>query len=238
MSPLDSSTPSSRVDSRERYSQNQKRVFGLVVVPAAFVAIAMFSLYFIAMPLFPVIHKYYFVQSNATYATYHFAIMGHILFGTVALLLGPINLFNALRGKHFNIHRKIGATYAIAVSASAPCAMFMAFHAYAGTIHHGRLIVTSGLFTLACLWLITLYLALYAIIVKRNRNRHFFWMIINVSLTYAAVVFRVENGIILALSKFDTWYPYLGWLSWLPSAIVGPYLANKRYKRITRLGSV
>lgn len=216
----------------KRRGQSEKLVLSLVVLPAALVALAMFVLYFVIIPNFPGIHQYYFPESTHTYVTYRFAILGHILFGTIALFLGPINLYNALRGKHFGIHRKIGTAYAAALSASAPCAMFMAFHAYGGNhVPHGQLIITSGLFILAWLWLITLYLALYNIIVKHNKNRHFFWMIINISLTFAAVVFRIENGVVVALNKFEAFYPYLGWLSWVPCAIVGVVLATRRYNR-------
>lgn len=193
------------------------------------VASVLLLIYFVAMPLFPAIHKYYFYQSWPTYQAYKLPIYGHIIFGAVALIVGPINLFNALRGKHFGIHRKLGYVYAVAVSIAATCAIFMAFHAYAGTLPYGRWIVTSGFVTLGSLWLATLYRALYEILVKHDRQRHFFWMIINVSLVFSAVVFRIENGIIIGIDKFDLLYPLLGWLGWLPSAIGGYVLASHRY---------
>jgi hypothetical protein len=206
-----------------------KLIIALVILPSLLVALSMLTLYFVLMPLLPAIHQYYFYQSWPTYLAYPVPIYGHIIFGAIALILGPINLFNALRGKHFGVHKKIGGTYAVAVSVSATCAIFMAFHAYAGTLPYGRWIVTSGFATLGCLWLGTLYRALYLIIIKKDKRRHFFWMIINISLVFSAVIFRVENGTIIAIDKFDLLYPLLGWCGWLPSAIGGYLFARQRY---------
>jgi hypothetical protein len=212
----------------------QRTVLALVVAPSLVVATSMFALYFVLMPLFPVIHHYYFPQSTATYATYRVAIMGHILFGSVALTVGPINLYNGLRRRHRAVHRRIGAAYAIAVSLAATFALFMSFHAYAGTLPYGRLLITSGLFTLGCVWLTTLYAAVRAIVVRHDLNRHAYWMIVNVSATYSAVLFRAFTGILVATGNFDLLYPMLGWVGWLPSVAVGFLLARRQSARADR----
>ena len=203
----------------------------VVVAPSMFVAVVCFALYFVILPLFPALHEYYFPQSTTTYATYKFAILGHILFATVALTVGPVNLYNALRGRHRRVHRRIGGIYAVAVSLAATFAMFMSFHAYAGTLPGGRFVVTSGFFTLGGLWLATLYAAVRAAAVNHDTDRHSYWMIINISITYSAVVFRALNGALVAMDKFDLLYPLLGWLGWLPSVVAGVVLARRRYAR-------
>jgi hypothetical protein len=191
----------------------------------------MAALYFVVLPLFPAIHRYYFPQSTATYATYRIAILGHIGAGTVALVLGPVNLWNGLRRRHRRMHRRIGAVYTVAVSLAATFAIFMAFHAYAGTLPAGRLVVTSGFVTLGCIWLATLGLAVHAVAVRHDVNRHAYWMIVNISVTYSAVVFRLGNGVIVAMDRFDQLYPLLGWLGWLPSVAVGVVLARRHAAR-------
>jgi hypothetical protein len=206
---------------------SNRKILALVVVPSLVVAVSMSTLYFVVLPLFPAIHQYYFPESTATYATYRIAILGHIAFGTVALTLGPLNLWNGLRRRHRKLHRRIGAVYTVAVSLAATFAIFMAFHAYAGTMPGGRLIVTSGFVTLGLIWLGTLALAVRAVAVRHDVDRHAFWMIVNISVTYSAVWFRVLNGAIVAMDRFEQLYPLLGWLGWLPSVAVGVFLARR-----------
>jgi Predicted membrane protein (DUF2306) len=209
----------------------RRTILALVVAPSVLVAVVCFALYFVILPLFPALHQYYFPQSTTTYATYKFAILGHILCGSVALAVGPINLYNGLRGRHRRVHRRIGGIYAVAVSFAATFAIFMSFHAYAGTLPAGRFVVTSGFFTLGCLWLATLYRAVRAVAVDHDTDRHSYWMIINISITYSAVLFRVLNGALVAMDKFDLLYPLLGWMGWLPSVLGGVVLARRRYAR-------
>jgi len=209
----------------------RRTILGLVVAPSVLIAVSMFALYFVILPLVPALHHYYFPQSTTTYATYRVAILGHILFGSVALITGPVNLYLGLRRRHRRAHRRIGGIYAVAVSFAATFAMFMSFHAYAGTLPGGRYVVTSGFFCLGCIWLATLYAGVRAIAIDHDRDRHAYWMIINVSVTYSAVVFRVLNGTLIATGQFDLLYPTLGWLGWLPSVVVGVLLARRHHAR-------
>ena len=202
-------------------------IVALVIVPSVVVSATMLMLYLVVLPLFPAVHQYYFPESTATYATYRVAILGHIVFASIALVVGPLNLYNGLRRRHRRVHRRVGAVYAIAVSVAGTCALFMSFHAYAGTLPGGRFLITSGLFTLGCVWVGTLGLAVRAIAVQRDVDRHAFWMIVNVSATFSAVFFRLGNGVIVALGRFDQLYPLLGWLGWVPSVAIGVLLARR-----------
>ena len=198
----------------------------LVLAPSVLVALAMSSLYFVVMPSMPFIRDYYFNQQEQTYATYVVPLFGHIAGGTVALVAGPINLVNALRNGYTRTHRIFGTIYAVAVAVAGTCAIFMSFHAYPGVIPGGRLIVTSGFFTLGVVWLVTLALALRGILIKHDIVAHRFWIISNFSLTFAAVAIRAENGAIIAADQFDHLYPFLAWVSWLPCLAVGMLLAR------------
>jgi hypothetical protein len=204
-----------------------RRVLALVVVPSIAVAVGVVALYGVVLPLFPAVHRYYFPESVATYAVWWPAIGGHIVFGTAALVLGPLNLWHGLRRRHRRAHRRIGAAYAVAVAVAAPCALVMAFHAYPGTLPGGRFLITGGMVTLASVWLATLYLAVRAIAVEHDRDRHGFWMIVNVSATCSAVWFRVLNGAVVASGHFEQLYPLLGWAGWVPSVALGWVLARR-----------
>jgi hypothetical protein len=71
-------------------------------------------------------------------------------------------------------------------------------------------------------------------------------MIINISATYSAVLFRVLNGVLVAMYRFDQLYPLLGFLGWVPSVAVGVLLARRHYaqalgrrqRRATVVGAV
>lgn len=222
---------------REFRTENGSRrrgILALVVLPSVLVATSMLAIYLAVLPLFPAVSQYYFPQSTATYATYRVAILGHIVFAAIALVVGPVNLYNGLRRRHRRAHRRLGAVYAVAVSLAATFALFMSFHAYAGTLPGGRFLITSGLFSLGCVWLATLYMAVHAIAVQHDVDRHAFWMIVNISATYSAVLFRVLNGAILAIDRFELLYPLLGWLGWVPSVAVGVFLARRHYARALR----
>jgi hypothetical protein len=214
-------------ENRSATRPGSRRVLALVVVPSLLVALSVVALYGVVLPLLPAVHQYYFSESVATYVTYWPAIGGHIVFGVVALVLGPVNLWNGLRGRRGRWHRRIGAAYAAAVAVAAPCGIVMAFHAYPGTIAGGRFLITGGMTTLGLVWLATLYLAVRAVAVQHDRDRHGFWMIVNISATYSAVWFRVVNGAVVASGHFEQLYPLLGWVGWVPSVAVGWVLARR-----------
>lgn len=204
-----------------------RRVLALVVVPSLVVAAGVVALYGVVLPLFPAVHRYYFPESVATYAAWWPVIGGHIVGGCAALVLGPLNLWLGLRGRHRRAHRRIGTAYAVAVAVAAPCGMVMALNAYPGTIPGGRFLITGGMVTLGAVWLATLHRAVRAIAVEHDRDRHGFWMIVNTGATFSAVWFRVLNGAVVASGHFEQLYPLLGWAGWVPSVAVGWLLARR-----------
>lgn len=67
---------------------------------------------------------------------------------------------------------------------------------------------------LACIWLGTLAMAVHAAAVRHHGGRHAFWMIVNVSATYSAVVFRLMSGVVVAMDRFEQVYtpePAVAW---------------------------
>ena len=55
--------------------------------------------------------------------------------------------------------------------------------------------------SLAVVWLATLVAAVHAMAVRRDVAAHRFWMTLNVSLAFAAVILRVYVGVLLALGN-------------------------------------
>lgn len=216
---------------RPRTDERYGKVRWLVAVPSFVVAVVMGGLYLVGMPLFPVIKEYYFAQQIHTYAVYELPLLVHIGAGAVALILGPLNLMSGLRRRVRRAHRRIGGVYAVAVAVSAVGGFFMAFHAYAGTLPGGRLIVTSGFCVVALAWLFTLAMGVSAISRRRDVAAHRFWMITNFSITFVAVTLRLENGVLLTTGTFELLYPLLPWTSLIPNVIVGALFARRINQR-------
>ncbi|OJX74397.1 MAG: hypothetical protein BGO91_02575 [Leifsonia sp. 71-9] len=97
----------------------------------------------------------------------------------------------------------------------------MAFHAYPGTLPGGQAIATSGFTLLALAWGASLIRAVLAIS-RGDRNAHRAWMIVNFSLTFAAVTLRLQNGVLIALGQqtFELLYPLLAYTCWVPNVLV------------------
>lgn len=225
---------------RTRRPRPGRGLIGFVLVPSLVIAVLMLALYLVVLPVLPVVGDYYFSQQAETYLAVRVPLLGHIALGAVALVTGAINVTTALRGRRLTRHAWVGRVYAVAVSGAAVFGGFLAFHAYAGTLPGGRFVVTSGFLALAIAWLATLAVAVHAMAVRRNLVAHRFWMIVNFSLTFAAVTIRLYNGALIPLgeSTFDLVYPTLAWLSWVPNLVIGILLARRLAspRKASRLG--
>jgi hypothetical protein len=200
------------------------RLQQFVLVSSLLVAIAWFTLYLVLIPLFPAINDYYFTQQNETFSTHRIGLLIHIFFGTLALGLGAVNILLGLKRKTTKLHHRIGRLYGISVFIAAPAGLYMAQFAFGGTV--GRI----GFSALAVLWFSTLIAAMYAILIKRDLSGHAFWIILNFSLTFAAVTLRIQIAPVANLSNFESFYAIIAWSCWIPNLIVG-YLVARREQR-------
>ncbi|GAA4166378.1 hypothetical protein GCM10022286_30950 [Gryllotalpicola daejeonensis] len=200
-----------------------------ILTPSIVVAVALAGVHLVVIPLFPVVAQYYFSQQAKTFDEESVALSIHIFFGAVALIAGAVNIVTAGRDRRLRSHRAVGWVYSASVATSAAFGIVVAFHAYAGTLPGGRAIVTSGFLALAATWVITLTLAVEAMAFRGDVRAHRFWMTVNFSLTFAAVVLRAWVGLLLAFGNgaFELLYPTLGWVGWVPNLIVGILIARR-----------
>lgn len=182
-------------------------------------------LYFVLIPLFPTITEYYFPEQAQIFEAKRMILLLHIFGGTTALATGAVNLRLGLRGERTSRHKLLGKIYALAVTVGSVAGGYMAFYSFGGRVAH------VGFFVLALLWVTTLIFALYAIAVLHDERKHSFWMIINFSLTFAAVTLRLQVIPLGASSElFAKAYPIIAWTCWVPNLIIGTYLA-RRYQQ-------
>jgi uncharacterized membrane protein len=134
----------------------------------------------------------YFDLSNPVYTSKlrPFApfLMVHIAGGMVALLIGPLQFFSAIRHRYPRMHRNIGKTYLLAIILSGIMAFFLII--FDNLLIKGEFIFGTGTLGLALAWFITAGMAFWAI-KKRNIIQHKEWMIRSYVVTSDFTAFRL-----------------------------------------------
>ena len=126
-------------------------------------------------------------ERAAFYASRRGWLLMHLAGGTVALLVGPVQVWLGLGRRHFALHRRLGLVYIAAVAVGSASALYLAFHTTFGWVFG------MGLTGLAIAWITTTSLALSAIR-RRLVQQHEEWMIRSYVVTFAFVTFRMLVG--------------------------------------------
>lgn len=119
-------------------------------------------------------------------------LLAHLLFGTVALLIVPVQYWLGVTRRRLGAHRALGRVYlgAIAVSSSAAVALAL--------LNDISWVYGLGLLGLNAAWLTTTGVAWMA--ARRRRfDQHREWMIRSAVVTFAFVWFRAILGTTIAL---------------------------------------
>lgn len=165
-------------------------------------------------------------QMTRNYNLNPVAVYIHVFGAAIALLLSPLQLSSVIRKKYIAIHRWSGRLYLLAgVVLGGVSGLYIAQFAFGGFLSR------SGFSVLALLWMATAVMAIAAIR-RKDIRRHREWMIRNVALTFAAVTLRIYLGLFFAAGvAFDTFYPWLGWMCWVPNILIVEYFL-RREKRV------
>jgi uncharacterized membrane protein len=173
------------------------------------------------LPLGAAVHP----DMRATFAAQKAAVYLHVFGSAVALALGPFQFWARLRTSRPKLHRWLGVIYlTVGVGLGGVAGLALA------TTAHGGMTSTLGFGCLALAWL---YTANHAWGEARARNfvAHRRWMIRNFALTFAAVTLRLYlPGSMAAGVPFESAYPAIAWLCWVPNLVVAEFLVrNTRY---------
>jgi len=154
---------------------------------------------------------------------WHFAFYTHISLGGLALLIGWMQFNQKIRNRYLKVHRIVGKTYLGSVLLSSLTGLFIALYA------SGGIVSTMGFGTLAILWLGTAIKA-YTAILKKDFLSHRSWMIVNYSLTFAAVTLRIWLPIAQFILHIDfvLAYRFISWWCWAPNLIVALLIIRRR----------
>ena len=149
----------------------------------------------------------------------------HVFASLWALALGPFQFLPAIRQRRPMLHRWTGRAYLTMVLVGGLSGLYLAQFSFGGMISH------VGFALLALAWLVTGVMA-YRAIRRRDFITHRRWMVRNYALTFAAVTLRLYLGLFLTAGvAFETFYPWLAWLCWLPNLLIAEWYFNARHER-------
>lgn len=159
----------------------------------------------------------------------------HIVFGMIALLIGPLQFFASFRKRYPHIHRMTGRIYLLSILLGATCAIILAINH--NIIVQKRVVFGTGLLGLAAAWLLTSGMAFWAI---KNRNfaQHREWMVrsyvVTCGFTFYRIFFTVAKSYI-SFENIDYVKEFSGILAWscwsLPLMVTEAILQAKKIKR-------
>lgn len=139
----------------------------------------------------------------------------HILAGSAAIILGPLQFWLGLNRKTPMLHRVFGVGYVTAVATSAAAAFYLAFHTDFGWVF------AMGMTTMAWAWIITTALATISIC-RRMVEQHREWMLRSYVVTFGFVTFRVLTTL-FEMARMGTIVERMSAASWLAWSV--PLLA-------------
>jgi len=156
--------------------------------------------------------RFYLFTTEALgkYIDVKWVIISHIFCGSVALLSGPLLLWEYFRNHFLKIHRLLGKIYVIAILISGLGALYLTFT----TGLQVNLTYSFALQIQIFAWLTSTGLAYWAVR-KRKMIQHKEWMARSyiVTLAFLAQVMLFKIPFIFALG-FAEFFPTVVWFSW------------------------
>lgn len=162
---------------------------------------------------------------NATLHSFWYIVLYiHIVFGVLALVIGPFTLSSKLRVKNVKRHRLLGNIYMVSILFGGLAGLYLALNATGGWV------AQLGFALLSIGWLFTMLQALVHI-KQRNIQGHQKWMLRNYALTFAAVTLRIWLPLFTVLFGFNNFqysYASIAWLCWVPNLIVMEWYIQRK----------
>lgn len=137
----------------------------------------------------------------------------HAVGAVLALAIGPFQFWPWLRRRARRLHRAAGIAYLSGVAVAAPTGLAMGFMAYGGPP------AQLGFSVMAVFWLGSGTEAYRAALQGRfaDHERH---MVRNYALTFGAVLVRLYLALAMRAGlPFELVYPWISWLSWIPTLL-------------------
>ena len=188
-------------------------VSGLSIAIASYAVIA-----YAGWPVGTVLHP----DVRGSFASHWAGVLyAHVFGASVALLLGPVQLWAPFRASWPMLHRWLGRMYLGAgVVIGGISGAVLASQAYGGRWSR------AGFLSLALAWLASGAVAWYKIR-HGDVEAHRRWMVRNFALTFAAVMLRIYLPASLAAGiDAHVAYPAIAWLCWVPNLVLAELAFN------------
>ncbi len=195
-----------------------KAMFFLMILLALLDGAAPFIFYFLEIPFgITSMKDPETLANNCWQMAFHV----HIIFASIALIVGWLQFVDKIRRKYLNLHRANGFVYAIASIIAANSALFISFYANGGDI------AFMGFVLLSLIWFCTTILGFWSakdgdILVHKKM------MIYSYAACFSGVTLRVWLPMLsLLFEDFNTAYAIASWLCWLPNIIIASRIIKK-----------
>jgi hypothetical protein len=155
-----------------------------------------------------------------------YGLITHIAGGSIALLVGPLQLWLGETRSKLSWHRTLGTLYLLGVAVGAGGAYYLALTTPVGFVF------AAGLFGLAVAWSIATAMA-YRAIRRRAIDQHREWMIRSYVVTLAFVVFRaiVVALTVLGVGSEPERLALASWACWaVPLVLLEPCLQWRKVR--------
>lgn len=175
------------------------------------IIISIIALYYVIDRAFPYAN-FNIEQFGDYYWPNRWWLVGHLLGGMTALLIGPLQFSTTFRNRYLKTHRNLGKVYIIAIIIGSLCAIYMSFT----VAKQVNIAWCIALFFLAIPWLVSVLMA-YRMIRLKRITQHREWMIRSYVITFAFVLFRFIDESSLAktlMPTFEERGPTVIWISW------------------------
>lgn len=152
------------------------------------------------------------------------ALYAHIGLAPVALAIMPFQFSTALRQRRPGLHRWLGRLYGLVILLAGVSGFSLALGTQAGPV------AATGFALLAVVWIGATARAVW-LAMQRRIAEHRAWMVRSAALTFAAVTLRLYLPVLAATLGFETGYPLVAWLCWVPNLMVAEWWLARRAAR-------
>ena len=136
-------------------------------------------------------------------------LLAHVIAGTLAILIGPLQFWPGLKEKYPMLHRGMGVLYVLSTGVGGVGAFYLAYHTDFSWMF------SMGLSTMAAVWMICTGLATVAIC-RRMIPQHREWMIRSYVVTFGFVLLRLTTTILdmSDMGSVSDRFAVASWMSW------------------------
>ena len=150
----------------------------------------------------------------------------HVLFGALALGIGPFQFRRGILRNRRALHRNLGKLYLVSATMTGIVGLYMAQYSFGGmNTHLGFGIL--GVFTAAAT--LNAYRYIRAFDVRHHRE----WMIRSYALVFSAVTLRLWLPLLVVAyqGEFAPGYAIVAWLAWVPNILWAEWYVRRTRTR-------